>query len=163
MGCDNMPPWPCIRYCQTFPIKSLSTHALLPQSQHTLKYLYVTKDDGIYFWRTAPRQEFKEGPLPVIHSNKQALLMNRDFLEVDANILHAYADLDWATCPKTRHSFGGACLRLAGGTIACKYKFQPTIAGLSTEAKFMAVGKESTRPSPLVPVIQLECRTNWCN
>ncbi len=51
---------------------------------------------------------------------------------------NAYADLDWATCPKTRWSFGGACSRLAGGTIAYKYKFQPTVAGSSTEAEFMA-------------------------
>ena len=25
--------------------------------QHALEYLYVTKDDGIYFWRTAPRNQ----------------------------------------------------------------------------------------------------------
>ena len=41
--------------------------------------------------------------------------MNRDHPELDANILCAYADLEWATCPKTCRSFGGACLRLAGG------------------------------------------------
>jgi hypothetical protein len=30
------------------------------------------------------------------------------------------------------------CIRLAGGTIAYKSKFQPTVAGLSTEAELMA-------------------------
>jgi len=35
-------------------------------------------------------------------------------------------------------SFSGICIRLAGGTIAYKYKFQPTVAGSSTEAEFMA-------------------------
>jgi hypothetical protein len=64
--------------------------------------------------------------------------MNGDCLEVDANILHAYADLDWATCLEKHRSFEGACLRLAGGTIACKCKFQPTVAGASMEAEFMA-------------------------
>jgi hypothetical protein len=34
--------------------------------------------------------------------------MTDDCPEYYANILHAYADLDWATCPKTRRSFGGA-------------------------------------------------------
>ncbi len=53
-------------------------------------------------------------------------------------MLHAYADLDWATCVKTRRSFGATCIQLAGGTIAYKCKFQPTVAGFSTEAKFMA-------------------------
>jgi hypothetical protein len=58
--------------------------------------------------------------------------------EYDANILHAYADSDWATCVKTRRSFGGTCICLAGGTITYKCKFEPTVAGSSTEAEFMA-------------------------
>jgi hypothetical protein len=54
--------------------------------KHALKYLYSTWDDGIYFWRTAPRPEFKEGPLPRNNSNKQDLLLdNRP--EQDANIM----------------------------------------------------------------------------
>ncbi len=64
--------------------------------------------------------------------------MTEDCPEFNANILHAYADSDWATCPKTRRSFGGTCLQLAGGTIAYKCKLQPTIAGSSTEAELMA-------------------------
>jgi hypothetical protein len=105
--------------------------------KHSLKYLFSTRDDGIYFWRTAPCLEFKEGPLPRINSNKQDLLLeNRP--EYDATVVHAYADSDWATCVKKHWSFGGTCIRLAGGTIPYKCKFQPTVAGLSTEAEFMA-------------------------
>jgi hypothetical protein len=105
--------------------------------KHALKYLFTTRDDGIYFWRTAPRLEFKEGPLPQINSNKQDLLIEKR-PEHAATQLHAYTDSDWATCVKTRRSFGGSCIRLAGGTIAYKCKFQPTVAGSSTEAEFMA-------------------------
>jgi hypothetical protein len=105
--------------------------------KHALKYLYSTKDDRLYFWRTAPRDELLEGPLPWINSNKQDLLLeNRP--QYDANILHAYADSDWATCVKTHQLFGGTCICLAGCTIAYKCKFQPTVAGSSTEAEFMA-------------------------
>ena len=105
--------------------------------KHALKYLYSTKDDGLYFWRTAPRDELLEGPLPRINSNKQDLLLeNRP--QYDANVLHAYADSDWATCVKTCRSFGGTCICLAGCTIAYKCKFQPTVAGSSTEVEFMA-------------------------
>jgi hypothetical protein len=105
--------------------------------KHALKFLYSTKDDGLYYWRTAPREEFPVGPLPTINSNRHDLLLeNRP--EYDANILHAYADSDWASCVKTRRSFGGSCIQLAGGTIAYKSKFQPTVAGSSTEAEFMA-------------------------
>jgi hypothetical protein len=39
---------------------------------------------------------------------------------------------------KTRRSFGGTVICLAGGTIAYKSKFKLTVAGSSTEAKFMA-------------------------
>ncbi len=37
--------------------------------RHALKYLYVMRDDGIYFWCTQPRMELKEGPLPVVQSS----------------------------------------------------------------------------------------------
>ena len=50
---------------------------------------------------------------------------------------YAYVDLDWATCVKTHCSFGGSCLRLAGGTVAYKTQFQPTVAGSSTEVEYM--------------------------
>jgi hypothetical protein len=99
--------------------------------------MYTTRDDDLYFWQTKPRVELMEGPLPMVHSNKLDLLMDNP-PEHDATTLHVYADLDWATCVKTRRLFGGVCMRLAGGTIAYKTKFQPTVAGSSTDAKFMA-------------------------
>jgi len=80
--------------------------------------------------------ELPEGPLPPVHSNKQDILLNNR-PQFDANIAHAYPDSDWASCVKTRRSFSGICICLAGGTIAYKFKFQSTVAGLSTEAEFM--------------------------
>ena len=44
--------------------------------KHALKYLYHTKDDGLYFWRTAPRMELPDGPLPTINSNQQDILLD---------------------------------------------------------------------------------------
>jgi hypothetical protein len=111
----------------------LHYHAL----KHALKFLYNSKDDGLYFWRTAPRMEPPEGPLPPIASNRQDILLEGR-PQFDATTAHAYADSDWATCVKTRRSFGGSCIRLAGGTIAYKCKFHPPVAGSSTEAEFMA-------------------------
>ncbi len=104
--------------------------------KQSLKYIYSNWDDGIYFWHTAPCIKFKGGPIPPIKSNIKDLLLNEQ-LEYDANVLHAHADLDWATCVKTRQSFGGTCIRLAGDTIVYKLKFQPTVAGSSTKAEFM--------------------------
>ncbi len=108
--------------------------------KHALKFLYNSKDDGLYYWRTHPRAELPDGPLPPITSNREDILLD-DCPQFDASTIHAYADSDWATCVKTRRSrrsFGGTCIRLAGGTIAYKCKFQPTVAGSSTEAEFMA-------------------------
>ena len=45
---------------------------------------------------------------------------------------------DWGTCKRTRRSFTGICLCLAGGTIAYKTFLQPTVALSSSEAEFMA-------------------------
>ncbi len=105
--------------------------------KHALKYLYSLRDDRIYFWRTSPRLELLEDPLPPIHSNKQDLLLDNHLVH-NASVAYAYADSDWATCVKTRRSFGGSCLWLAGGTIAYKTQFQPTVAGSSTEAEYMS-------------------------
>jgi hypothetical protein len=107
-------------------------HAL----RHILKYLYVTRDDGLYFWRTSPNKILPPLPHPTIVSAPHDLLStNRP--SHDPLVVHGFVDSDWATCPKTRRSLTGVCLRLAGGTIAYKTKLQPTIAQSSTEAEFM--------------------------
>jgi hypothetical protein len=114
-------------------LHELHYHAL----KHALKFLYASQDDGLYFWRRSPQLELPEGPLPPVCSNKQDILLENQ-PQFNAKIAHAYSNSDWATCVKTRRSFSGICICLAGGTIAYKCKFQPTIAGLSTEAEFMA-------------------------
>ena len=37
--------------------------------------------------------------------------------EHDAHVMHTYTNSDWGTCVKTRPSFGGAVLRLAGAPL----------------------------------------------
>ncbi len=37
--------------------------------KHALKYLYNIKDNGLYFWCTAPRMELPKSSLPPIVSN----------------------------------------------------------------------------------------------
>jgi hypothetical protein len=105
--------------------------------KHALKFLYTSHDDGLYFWCTGPQMELPEDPLPPVHSNKKDILLD-NHPQFDANIAHAHSDSDWASCVKTRRSFRGICIRLAGGTITYKCKFQLTVAGSSTEAEFTA-------------------------
>ncbi len=105
--------------------------------KHAIRYLYTTCNDGVYFWRTSPRPELPDAAVPTINSNRNDLLLD-DRPQHEASIAVAYSDSDWATCVKTRRSFSGICIQLAGGTIAYKTKFQPTVALSTTEAEFMA-------------------------
>ena len=105
--------------------------------KHTIRYLYTTRNNGIYFWCTSPCPELPDTAVPTISSNHKDLLLD-DRPDHDAFIAIAYGDSDWATCVKTRRSFSGICIQLAGGTIAYKTKFQPTFPLFTTEAEFMA-------------------------
>lgn len=107
-------------------------HAL----RHIMKYLYTTRDDSIYFWRQQLHPTLPNDPLPHITSRPADLLPDARPSH-PATDLHGYVDSDWATCPRTRRSLTGICVRLAGGTVAYKTKLQPTIAQSSTEAEFM--------------------------
>ena len=104
--------------------------------KHILKYLYTTKDDGIYYWRLHKNDYLPHLPHPSVTSaTTDLLLANRP--THNALDLHGHVDSDWATCPRTCRSLAGVCLRLAGGTVAYKTKLQPTIAQSSTEAEFI--------------------------
>jgi hypothetical protein len=105
--------------------------------KHTIRYTYITHDDSIYFWHTEPHMDLPEVPLPTINSNHTDLLLDARPAHYTTTIV-AYGDSNWASCIKTCHSFSGICIQLAGGSIAYKTKFQPTVALSSTEAKFMA-------------------------
>jgi hypothetical protein len=107
--------------------------------RHALKYLYVTRNDGIYFWRPKPLMELPEHDLPshslAYHGVLPEQAQRPEFGPLEA---HGYTDSDWATCPNTRRSLTGIGVKFAGGIIAYKTKLQPTIALSSTEAEFMA-------------------------
>ncbi len=68
--------------------------------KNSLKFLYNSRDNGLYFWHTAPRPELPEGPPPIINSNCQDLMLEKQ-PNFDPLVAHAYANSNWATCPKT--------------------------------------------------------------
>jgi hypothetical protein len=102
-----------------------------------MRYLYSTRNDGIYYWRSDPNDELPDHPLPALYSNPSDILSKGCPIHRPYE-LHGYIDSDWGTCRRTRRSFTGICLHLAGGTIAYKTRLQPTVALSSTEAEFMA-------------------------
>ncbi|KAL9178471.1 hypothetical protein ACHAXT_003801 [Thalassiosira profunda] len=105
--------------------------------KHALKYMVLTKDDGIYFWRPQPRDDLPAVAPPQISSTFHDLLHDGRPIEMNPTVANAYMDSDWGSCPRTRRSMGGGCLRLAGGPVAYRSRLQPTVALSSTEGEFM--------------------------
>ena len=126
----------------SYPLIKLSQYSANPAELHytaviqIFRYLNATIDDGLIFWRPEPNHDLPEGPLPVIHhSNYQT----SDTTEVDSPTeMHSAVDSDWAGDTTHRKSVSGLILRLAGGTILYKTKYQDTIALSTTEAEFTA-------------------------
>ena len=133
----------CCRPDLSFATVKLSQHNTCPGKvhydgvRHALKYLHQTRSEGLYYWRTTPRSELDSVPLPIIMSTEQDLLRtNRQ--HHDALDAHGMSDADWASCLRTRRSFTGSLIKLAGAAVAYKTQLQATIATSSTESEFMA-------------------------
>ena len=65
----------------------------------------------------------------LLHTNRQ----HHDALDA-----HGMSDADWASCLRTRRSFTGSLIKLAGAAVAYKTQLRATIATSSTESEFMA-------------------------
>jgi hypothetical protein len=106
-------------------------HALL----HICKYISTTIDQGIYYWRTHPREDLPELPLPTCHHDNYTLTVTP---ADHPDHLYGYVDADWASDTRHRKSVTGIIIMYAGGAIGYRTKFQETIAHSSTEAEFTA-------------------------
>jgi hypothetical protein len=107
--------------------------------RHILKYLYMTRDDGIYYWRARPLDSLPEHTLPKHHASHHGVIPSiakRPTID-DPLVLGTSADSNWAACLRTRRSTTGVSMKLAGGVVSYKTKLQPTVAGSSTEAEYM--------------------------
>ena len=131
-------------------VTKLSQYANNPAEVHysalknIFRYLRVTKNDGLYFWRKE-KQDFTEltdGTLPKVYSDQKELKGVEDHKQcytgaVDEDLI-AFTDSDWAGDVGHRRSVTGMAIFLGGSVVAYKSKFQPTVALSSTEAEFSA-------------------------
>jgi hypothetical protein len=99
------------------------------------RYLRMTKDWGLIYWRPAPIDTFPVGDFVVLVSDTSL----PDFPQPQSpTSLAGYVDAAHATDLSTRRSITGLAFMLCGGPIAYKSKVQSTVSTSSTEAEFIA-------------------------
>ena len=109
---------------------------------HLYRYLKATRTRGIYYWREHPRMDLPLGVIPVPKYDG-----NYDESDVDTrktkhnNLLTAYVDSDHTSDASHRRSVTGFHVKLAGGTVLYKTKYQNIVAQSSTEAEFIAAAE----------------------
>ena len=99
------------------------------------RYLRMTKEWGIIYWRPAPIITFQKGTFVALTSDTNL----PDFPQpLESTTLAGYVDAAHATDINTRRSITGLAFMMCGGPIAYKSKVQATVSTSSTEAEFIA-------------------------
>ena len=126
----------------SFPLIKLSQYSTNPAEIHykavkqIIKYLRATPDEGLYYWRNEDHDKLPPLPLPTESPDNHT---PDETSQPDSIVtIHAAVDADWGGDTQHRKSVSGVVLRLAGGTILYKTKYQDTIATNTTEAEFTA-------------------------
>ena len=98
-------------------------------------YLHQTRDWGLQYWRDVPRTDLPDlAPQAPISKTMTSYAIPTD---AETDRIEGYCDSDWGTDRSHRRSVSGWFMLLAGAVILYKTKYQPTVAGSSTEAEFM--------------------------
>jgi hypothetical protein len=124
-----------------FHATKLSQYMENPGEQHYIAlrtlctYLAHTIQDGIYYWRNAPRPDLPQGQLPTLHADNHEMIVRP---EQHNGMLYGYVDADWASDTTHRKSISGIVVMYAGGAVGYKSKYQENIAHSTTEAEFTA-------------------------
>ncbi|XP_031279030.1 uncharacterized protein LOC116137478 [Pistacia vera] len=112
-----------------------------------LIYLTVTRPDISYAvhilsqFMHQPKQSHMDATIKVLKYLKGCPRLGL-LLPRDGNFdITAYCDSDWGTCPMTRKSLTGFCIKIGGSLISWKTKRQSTISLSSAEAEYRAMAK----------------------
>ena len=109
--------------------------------KHVYKYLHATKNEGIYYWRQKPREDLPITSWPTPRRDENYSPKGPETVQNKDNILVGAVDADYAGDIEHRKSVSGVILKLAGGAVLYKTKYQDTIAHSSTEAEFAAAAE----------------------
>lgn len=111
-----------------------------------LLYLTMTRPDIAYSiqrlrqFMHQPKKSHLAAALRVLHYIKHCPGQGIFNPQTIVNGVTAYFGSDWATCPFTRHSLSGYCVKLGRSMISRKVKKQPTVAKSSIEAEYRSIG-----------------------
>ena len=132
----------------SFPVIKLAQYSTKPTLIHfeaiknIYRYLNATKNEGIHYWRDAPRSDLPYHPNPECKQDtnydEHSISTRR---QDNKELLVGAVDSDYAGDTTHRRSVTGIILKLAGGTVLYKSKFQDTCAMSSTEAEFTAAAE----------------------
>ena len=100
------------------------------------KYLKQTITEGIYYWRPTPRMDRTVGINPECQQSNNYEPTERE--QVTPHKIRTTVDSDFANDTAHRRSVTGITIKLGGGCIFYKTRFQATVALSSTEAEFIA-------------------------
>ena len=129
----------------SYPVIKLSQYSTRPTRAHfeavkdVYRYLKATENDGIHFWRKEPRHDLPYHPPPLLNNDNnynEAEIHERQ--QKHHRVMFGAVDSDYGGDTEHRKSVTGIILRMAGGTVLYKTKFQDTLALSSTEAEFTA-------------------------
>jgi hypothetical protein len=89
-------------------------------------YLCATANDGIYYWRSAPREELPDVELPRTVASKEQL---REYFDIDDPVrTKGASDSTWGNGRRHGRSTGGAVFLFAGNAIYYRTRIQATVA-----------------------------------
>ena len=132
----------------SYSVIKLSQYSTRPAAIHFeavkmfFKYMWQTKDKGITYWRKQPRLDLPSYPLPSTEQdNKYDYNESLERKVTSENTINSAVDSDYAGDTSHRKSVTGLTIRLAGGCILYKTRYQDTIAMSSTEAEFTAAAE----------------------
>ena len=124
-----------------YAITRLARHAVQPADIHyaalkrVAKYLRITADWGIIYWRPRPVEHLPVGDVTPISADPALPSFPTP---VDPLRLVGYVDAAYGTDSTTRRSVTGYAFLLCGGAVAHRSKLQSIVATSSTESEFIA-------------------------
>lgn len=98
-------------------------------------FLNNTRTDGLIFWRSKPRMDLPEEPLPIPYSHERNALSPVPSVAMTPT---GYSDSDWGSDVSHRRSVSGMLIMLSGAAVIYKTNFQTAVALSSTEAEFVS-------------------------